>query len=258
MLQKIKVVVVTVPGSNRVNPLDASLKQSQIFDIEKFDAVMFNRQMDSYKPNYPKQRALYSKELSDGEIGCAISHQEIQSRFKDQGRPIVVLEDDARISNLELFENVTTEFIEKYGDSDAVLSLLPWREMRYLSNEVATNQAILRLFGKAPLTVAYVITPKAMRAMSEANADFAYLPDWPPTKTVYYTTKIGVVRHGDESTTSLIDKTGRRKNGRWLSIMKFTMIPYYLNKSEFFDVKEYFNFAIKPTFTWRLDRIRLR
>jgi hypothetical protein len=96
-----------------------------------------------------------------------------------------------------------------------------------------------------------------MKSLSMANADFAYLPDWPPTQTMFFITKLGVIQHGDGTTESLIDKTGRKKLNRTRTLFKFTMIPYVLNRKQFSGLSEYISFAIKPAITWRIDRIRI-
>jgi GR25 family glycosyltransferase involved in LPS biosynthesis len=45
--------------------------------------------------------------LSNGETGCTISHQLIQKKYSQmQEKPIVILEDDARIPDLIDFEVV--------------------------------------------------------------------------------------------------------------------------------------------------------
>ena len=186
MKASIKVVVVTVPGSNRVLPLESELKKARLLEVIKFDAVMYNRQIENFQPNFIKQRTLYSKELSNGEIGCAISHQNIQARYKNNQECIIVLEDDARILDIELFEKLVREFIYLHRESDAVLSLLAWSDSANVYKEKTDDYKIVRLVGRTPLTVGYVITPSAMRSLSRANADFAYLPDWPPTQTKFY------------------------------------------------------------------------
>ena len=159
MKSSIKVVVVTVPESNRVLPLESELKKARLLKMIKFDAVMYHRQIENFRPNFIKQRALYSKELSNGEIGCAISHQNIQARYQHNQESIIVLEDDARILNIELFEELAREFIDKHGESDAVLSLLAWDDSAKAREGKTDNHKIVRLAGRTPLTVGYVITP---------------------------------------------------------------------------------------------------
>jgi hypothetical protein len=253
----IKVVVLCVPNSERSIPLENVLTNSGRFEIIKFSAVMYERKMTQYTPNFDKQKVLYGRILSNGEIGCTISHQLIQKKYMIQERPVVVLEDDARIPSLNNFEKLIEEFVDKHGDENAVLSLLPWNS-QVVDNVSEADPSITRLAGNPPLTVGYIITPKAMAAVSAVNSDYSYLPDWPPTETSFYVTKKGVINHGDHATISLIDKTGRIKTGKLSKALRFTFIPYLLNRKFFSNFAEYFSFAIKPSFTWRVDRLKIR
>jgi len=257
-LKKILVLIVTVPNSNRIEALEQSLEGCPHIRILKIPAVMYHRDTHAFNPNYSKQVALYGNELSDGEIGCAISHQLIYDKYKSEKETIVVLEDDARVKKVDHFVELVSKFIERYSEKNAVLSLLPWDETTSKKESNENLLGIIPLVGNPPLTVGYVITPKAMLAMSKINFDFSYLPDWPPGNTRFYITKQGVVSHGDSSTESLIDKLGRAKKKRNRIIIKLFFIPYFLNKRHFSGVREYFDFAIKPSFTWRVDKIRLR
>jgi hypothetical protein len=252
-----KVVLLSVPKSERVLPLEGALMASNKFEVIKFEAVMYDSSMSQYAPNFKKQKVLYSRILSNGETGCTISHQLIQKKYSLQAKPIVILEDDARIPILSDFEMIIQEFIERYGEEDAVLSLLPWKSA-FVKDLQGASLSIIPLTGNSPLTVGYVITPKAMAAISALNSDFAYLPDWPPTETKFYITSKGVINHGDASTVSLIDQTGRVKTNKVNKLMRLTCIPYLLNKKMFSSFGEYFSFAVKPSFTWRIDNWRVR
>jgi hypothetical protein len=253
----IKVILLSVPNSERVVPLERVLKISNRFDVKKFEAVMYDTSMSQFSPNLKKQKVLYSRVLSNGETGCSISHQLIQKSYMLQSKPIVVLEDDARIPNLDDFEMLVQQFINEFGEEDAVLSLLPWNSA-VVKNDQRSNLSMIPLSGNSPLTVGYVITPKAMASISTRNSDFSYLPDWPPTETKFYITNKGVINHGDDSTISLIDQTGRVKTKKFKKLMKLTCIPYLLNIKMFSGFSEYFGFAVRPSFTWRVDNWRLR
>ena len=257
LLEMIKIVVLRVPNSVRVLPLENALNTSDKFDVVQFEAVMYDKSMSQFSPNFKKQKVLYRRFLSNGETGCTISHQLIQEKYSIQGKPIVILEDDARIPDLVKFELLIYKFIDEYGKEDAVLSLLPWKSA-FVKAGPETDLTITRLTGKSPLTVGYVITPKAMASMSAMNSDFSYLPDWPPTETKFYITSEGVINHGDDKTFSLIDQTGRVKSGKVQKMLKLTCVPYVMNRKMFLNFAEYFRFAIKPSFTWRIDNWRNR
>lgn len=256
-MQKIRVVVISVPNSMRAEPLLSQLRESNLLEVEIFSAIMFSRSMSEYTPNYSKHKIVYGRELSDGEIGSAISHYKVLSKNKDGEKLLVVLEDDARIENIQLFEEVLLNFASVSLNTCSVLTLLPWATnlKPSIKNKLATR--IFSLLGEPPLTVGYVATPKAQDSLCKFNTDFAYLPDWPPNNVNFYTTISGVVKHGDEKTYSLIDQTGRKKGSKYYGIVKFTFMPYILNRRHFLNIKEYAGATVLRTFTWRLDKLRL-
>ena len=255
--EMIKVVILRVPNSARVLPLEDALTASDKFSIVQFEAVMYDKSMAQFSPNFEKQKVLYRRFLSNGETGCTISHQLIQKEYANQGKPIVILEDDARIPDLVNFEVLIHNFIGEHGKEDAVLSLLPWKSA-FVTAGPGTDLTITPLIGNSPLTVGYVITPKAMASINQLNSDFSYLPDWPPTETKFYITSGGVINHGDDKTISLIDQTGRVKSGKAHKLLMLTCVPFIMNRKMFLNFTEYFRFAIKPSFTWRIDNWRIR
>jgi hypothetical protein len=255
--KKIKVFVISIPSSSRNQPLLEQLSKSSALSIQIFPAVMYPRPDEIVYPNVIKQKILYNRELSKGEIGSAISHQHIQFQaYKTEG-VCVILEDDARISDITKFEKLVTSFCESMGDKNAVLSLLPWVSSRKFFPNKGESTNLIRLVGKPPLCVGYVITAKAMEEISTSNHDFAYLPDWPPSSTSFYVTLGGVISHGDLNTFSYIDKTGRNKTSRILGLKKFSCYAYLKNRSQFESFSEYFLYSIWSSITWRIDKLRV-
>jgi hypothetical protein len=252
---KISLVIIEIPGSTRSKKLIQQLSRSEVFDLEIFEAIMFKKVMSNFAPNYLKQRLLYGRNLSDGEIGAAISHHLVQKVNCEKSEPIVVLEDDARIPNLNAFENTVKRFVESKKDSNSVLSLLPWDLSEKVIENKYRRQKFHRLIGHTPLTVGYVITSRAMKELSSANFDFAYLPDWPPARTKFFTPEVGVIDHGDPETYSYIDKSGRQKTARIKSIRRLNPMIFLRHRDEFRDFIEYFRALILPSFTWRIDKM---
>jgi len=256
-MKKIKVIVICVPNSKRADPLLLQLGQSQIFQIEIFSAVMYSRSSSQHKPNFSKQKAVYGRELSDGEIGSAISHFHVQVRCSKDNSLSVILEDDARIKNLKLFEETILDFESMRKNTSSVLTLLPWDPDSTSSYKSHNVPRIIKLAGEPPLTVGYAATSHAMANLGTFNSDFAYLPDWPPNNVNFFTTIPGVISHGDENTESLIDKAGRIKTSRFNRLIRLTLLPYLRNRNLFLNFKEYFQVTIKRSFTWRIDKLKI-
>ncbi len=255
---RIPVVIIEIPGSTRSKKLIQQLSKSEILEVNIFEAIMYKPTMKNFAPNFAKQRLLYGRKLSNGEVGCAISHYLIQNEHREKSRSIVVLEDDARIPNLTAFENLVNRFIESKSDTNSVLSLLPWNLNETTGENPNLQHTFYRLLGRTPLTVGYVITPLAMTVLSATNSDFAYLPDWPPTRTKFFTSMEGVIAHGDTETFSYIDNCGREKTSWKNTIRRFNPMVYSANRSEFKSFEEYFRASFLPSITWRVDKIRMR
>lgn len=258
--KRIPLIVICIPGSDRKVPLLEKLRGSTIFRVEESSAVMYRRAEPLIHPNFLKQRTLYGRELSDGEIGCAISHQTIWALYSKRHEPIVILEDDARIQDMDKFQSLVVEFLKSYGKENAVLSLLPWKQEPRLQNfrPRLDRLPIVKLLGRTPLTVGYVITESAMSVMATANRDFAYLPDWPPTNTKFFTSIVGVISHGDHATYSLIDRTGPRVNEKRYKFYQLSLLPYLCNKRQFSSFLEFCMASWIPSITWRIDQIRVQ
>jgi len=253
---KIPLFVIKIPNSPRSDKLIQTLSNSNVFDVRTFPAVMFQSSMANYPVNYQFQRALYGKELSRGEIGCAISHQETQSILADSIRGGVILEDDARIPNLANFEKVITSFLNSEENKVSVLSLLPWNHKIRQLDTTDARYGFYKLLGHTPLNVGYAITKNAAQDLATSNLEYAFLPDWPPNQAHFFTTIAGVVIHGDDQTTSILDQYGRNKLPRRYGIQKFLIYPYFTKKEYFSSLFQYLKILIFPSITWRIDNAR--
>jgi len=254
-MSNLNVIVISVPNSNRLNPLKAQLYLSNKFRVYIQAAEMFDKHASEFSPNYSKQKQIYGRHLSEGEIGCTISHWTIYKNFRFSDAPCVILEDDARIPNITNFESLIEKFIRHNSSKNAVLSLLPWRQ------EMAHDKfrpKINRLVGRTPLTVGYVITPRAMQELYLVNKDYAYLPDWPPSSTVFYTSVTGVISHGDDETFSLIDVRGRFEVARNSLLYRLRLRCNLRPLQHFENFTEYLRALFLPGITWRLDVIRMK
>lgn len=254
MESRILVIVIQIPGSDRSNKLLQQLSLSSGFETVIFPAVMYKREMKDFSPNFKKHKLLYGRELSDGEIGCTISHCSIYKQYSASKDIIVILEDDARIPDIAEFEELVSDFQNEHSHENAILSLLPWMGERKMPRE---SIKIRQLLGRTPLTVGYVITQQAMKELLASNFDFGYLPDWPPSRSSFYVTCRGVISHGDSATFSLIDRSGRRKTQRYLGLLHIFLITYFRSYKSFASFREYCQAAVFPSFTWRIDRFQL-
>ena len=171
---------------------------------------------------------------------------------------VILTEDDYRCVNCDIKHNPSRENQECSYLKNTQRQDTSYAQHKYKSpSQFDSIPEIIGLSGSTPTTVAYVITPKSMKEMSDSNSDFSFLPDWPPNSVKFYTTIHGVVTHGDSNTTSLIDSVGRKKTKRSQNLLKLTFLPFVLNRSLFTNIGEYYNICIKPSFTWRIDSFKI-
>lgn len=204
------------------------------------------------------QSAVYGRKLADGEIGCAISHQNAYRLVIELGKAAVILEDDARIPNLEDFEKLVTRFVSEFSKGSKILSLLPWKhEEKCTSKDPAWMPRLFSLFGTTPLTVGYALTLDAAKELAISNKEVKYLADWPPTSINYLSSIAGVINHGDQESGSLINNPLRDQSvKRKKRVLDVLALDFLRNFKAFSSYSEYFRLKIAPSFTWRIDNFR--
>jgi len=255
----IDVFVISTPGSDRVTPLLEVLEKSHIFKTHIINAIMYSAQSDKREVDRVGQRAIYGHELPDGAIGCAISHQNAYQLIVKLGKGAIILEDDARIPNLENFEKMVSCFSFKSPSGPAILSLLPWNHKEPCSGKEIAPKQFFKLIGKTPLTVGYLLNLDAAVELSHANPRLKYTADWPPSRVTYFSSLVGVISHGDQQSGSTIQHVNRDSAKIRISrLLHVLFLDFWRYRNEFNSVADYFILKIAPSLTWRIDNFRGR
>jgi hypothetical protein len=255
----IDVFIIRTPGSDRAIPLLDVLNKSKILRTQKIDATMYSLKIHKYVIDWRGQLAVYGSELPDGLIGCAMSHQNTFERVVDLGKGAIILEDDARIPNLEEFESLATQFLLDYSSGRYVLSLLPWNHKEGCLEKSVSTEGLFTLRGNTPLTVGYVLTLDAAKELSTSNPKFRYAPDWPPSSVVYLSSLVGVINHGDQQSGSVIQHLRRERGlNRLRKVLRILFLDFWRFRREFQSPSEYLRLKVRPSLTWRLDDIRAK
>lgn len=253
----IDLIVISTPGSNRAVPLLEVLEKSNLFEIHVLEATMYSAQNDKRAIDRAGQLAVYGHELPDGAIGCAISHQNAYQLIAELGNPAVILEDDARIPNLDNFENTVNLFFSSHKGEPAVLSLLPWNHKQPCSGMTVTTKSFMRLIGRTPLTVGYALTVNVAIELSKTNPGLKYAADWPPGQVAYISSIVGVITHGDLHSGSTIQHVKRDSRfNRVKRLLDTLFVDFWRYRKEFRSFPEYWNLRVTPSFTWRIDDFR--
>ena len=236
---KLLVVVIRTPKSDRYLPIESLFKNDQRFKLEYIEASM--------TPSYSEvsnRRITYSTEifeyfqerkLTPAEIGCADSHNRARDLIKSYATGGVILEDDARIINIDSFFIMATEFLSSQNSKLSILNLTGFRNigLEASKNRSTNNNRYIKLWGSPDLAVSYALTQKAAAELLISNTPIMGVSDWPHSKCYYFVPLIPLVRHGDKNTHSIIDST---KNNFRISksltnkLIDFLFIKFFINK----------------------------
>jgi hypothetical protein len=160
----------------------------------------------------------YGRELTQNERACAISHTTARNIIANTSRGGVIFEDDARILNLRILENMSEAFLSLYKNDYSALGLLDYSPDDRSSPELVQFPKIHKLLAEVPLAVATVLTRKAAWSLTESANLGSQIADWPSSRCSYYFLTPGCVKHGDEGTGSVIGDSSTRILGTLPSI----------------------------------------
>jgi hypothetical protein len=154
--------------------------------------------------------ARYGRELTQNERACSISHSQARKIIAASKHGGLVLEDDARITNLANLETTVSEFLSKSNPSNRALGLLHYVEINSSRDLKIRKPRIHRLLAEVPLAVATVLTPDAAESLIKSATESSQVADWPHSRCKFYVTSDGPVLHGDANTHSVIGETSER------------------------------------------------
>lgn len=261
------VYILKTPGNSRADVLIQKLSTDYRVSLRIIDSVMIGNDTDIQVNRIDLEsvpfKVLEGRNLSFGEIGCAHTHNLARRKISESNFGGVVLEDDARIEDVDKFIEIAIKFLAEYKSTTSILTLTSfWGEKE--SRQFAQSKISvpwIKLIGHAPLAVAYVATPMAAAEVLAKNNPIKFVADWPLNSSVFYTLKRPTVRHGDESTTSLIDKTNtkfRRSAPLSKKISLFSFHLYLTTGRKNVKFREYLAWVYFRRIKWVFDKIRAR
>jgi GR25 family glycosyltransferase involved in LPS biosynthesis len=259
---RIRIFIIETPNSNRSRPLFESFSDESRVEIQTIRASMLSTQSELEASGIAVDaeffQAISNRKLSLPEIGCANSHN--LSRYECSKLKLggVIMEDDARILNKELFISSAKHFLEEFKDSSAILSFTYNPRIRK-SRLLKIRGPFIRLFGESPLAVAYAITPIAAHRLYISNTPVKFVSDWPEIHVKHFCLLDPPVAHGDSETISTIDPSGamgRTQRNFGAMLRKITLADYLLRARQYVDFRTYLKYCLlKPT-RYYLDSIR--
>ncbi len=203
-------VVVIDSGTGRSLPLINQLETRGDLEVQLLSANMLQSKEDLHTSNvqYSDFDSIkyLGRSLSLAEIGCASSHNQARVLLAATSIGGVVLEDDARICDLDGFVTLSEFFLKSRQRIAAVLNLSnPRPLMEFFSDSHGKGLYYARRISPTPLAVGYAITSMAAKRMVENNNPIQYVSDWPSMGVSFFSAGHGLVHHGDGKTVSTID-----------------------------------------------------
>jgi len=259
--RNLDVYIIETPLSQRSAPLIKLLSSEPRINLVRISAKMVASDRDildfGIKVNYKVFPLLEGRLLSHGEIGCAHSHNEARSLLAESMNGGVILEDDARILDLDSLIKISTDFLNQNKNSKRILSLTGMSQITPVNKNKydSRNNKWVRTYGHSPLAVANVMTPMAAGDLLNSNQPIKYVADWPYSKSKFYSVKVPIVYHGDETTESLIDASGSRTRvtKRRLLFFVYSFLGYLTTWNKQLGVRQYLNWIVVLPFLHRIN-----
>ena len=258
---KLLVVIIRTPKSDRYLPIESLIKDDQRFNLEYIEASMTPSysEVSNRSISYSSEVFEYfqGRKLTPEEIGCADSHNRARKIIKNNRFGGVILEDDARIIDIDLLFQEVNMFLNVKKNTASVLNLTGFRN---LSKKKGYQISFTRILTQPDLAVGYALNSLASHYLLNANYPITNVADWPRSKCNYYVSSLRQVIHGDLHTKSLIDinelgfRSRPKKN---LKFMNFFFTLFLKKRPEEITFKNYFFNVIIPSTLWRTEKIRL-
>jgi len=256
------VIILKTPKLERSRVLEATLKGKKNFQVNLLISTMAESLIDLDKLfiDYETEelKLLEGRELNPREIACAYSHNEARAIIANSLSGGIILEDDARLVNLDALYLMVSSFLRTKLGQKAILNLTGFR-----NNSVSSlnSHKIHKLFGIPNLAVGYALTPSAALELICSNSPIKYVADWPDTKCKYYVPLSPLVKHGDENNCSTIikDKNDFRKTNKKILIKQLFLhlLSTRLTKKKIKLIK-YLRYQFLRRIYWLVDSLILK
>lgn len=181
------------------------LKYSLLYGFDKKNIVVENLvKKNQYNPQEAVKKHLMHKQMTTGEIGCAISHTMVyQDMIKNNFKKVLVLEDDVVIDkkNIALFDNIKNELPANWQlwylgfaknavpPGNAGIKKFFYHLLFYLGLKKTLNHTVINHLYPAPYsshlkkagfhdcTHAYAITLEAAKILLQQQTPVTYTAD---------------------------------------------------------------------------------
>jgi hypothetical protein len=251
----VHVIIIGEINGARIKPLLTLFGADTRFQI-KIQQPIYLENFKDYRLlqsgfNVEKSTVYMMRELALTEIGCALAHNAAREYLASTNCGGVVLEDDARILDIDYFYAATTLFLNTMQEP-SVLNLTSIKKFEFCESETPINPTLVKKRFYPPLNVGYALNKLGAQMLSETPYRLYNVSDWPYSNIDKYTLASPAVAHGDQNTSSTIDPLNllNRSNGYWKNRLALITFYYYCkNRSFFRSLAEYMRVMLQPRFT---------
>jgi hypothetical protein len=260
----LKVLIVGDKDGHRIKPLLKMFSNDNRFDIEFWEPVYLksfgDEQFKKSGFNVNKSTSYMSRKLALNEIGCTLAHNRAREYLAANSCGGVILEDDARIPNLDYFYNSAILFL-KTIEIPALLNFATERVIEDFDSTFSDIPKLRKQICYTPLNVGYVLNRSGAEMLSKTKYRLCMTGDWPYSKINKYVLANPAVAHGDLRNISTIDpenllgRTTKSWKKSWPNrIRLFSFYWYLIHRHNFDGIGEYFTVMLVPRILYQLNR----
>jgi len=260
----LEVIIIGDKDGTRIKPLLKTFANDKRFSITLWPPVY----LDSFSSqqlllsgfNVDDSTAYMLRKLSLTEIGCSLAHIGARNFLATREFGGVILEDDARIPNLDYFFASASLFLETIK-TPALLNFSRSGKIESFTYTFPTIPVLCKKTTHSSTTVAYVLNKSGAEMIARTKYRLCSVPDWPYAKIDKFTMSHPVVAHGDVETLSTIDPENilARAEQSWRNrILLFSFYHYFKNRNLFGSILEYIKVMLVPRFLFQFHRLTRR
>jgi hypothetical protein len=264
---KLLVVVIRTPKSDRYLPIESLFKDDQRFKLEYIEASMTPTYSEVSNRGIAFSTEIFEylqgRKLTPAEIGCADSHNRARDLIQSHASGGVILEDDARITNVDSFFIIATDFLSSQKSKLSILNFTGFKQigLEKSRGELPKKNRYIKIWGNPDLAVSYALTNKAAAELLKSNQPIIDVSDWPKVKCNFFVPLRPPVKHGDATTSSLIDSTklSFRKNASLSrKLWHLTFIMYFDKRPKGVSLLDLIRVIYGKRIKWRYDYLKIK
>lgn len=264
---KLLIVVIRTPKSDRYLPIESLFKDDKRFKLEYIEASMTPSYSEVANRGIAFSTEIFEyfqgRKLTPAEIGCADSHNRARDLIKSHVDGGVIMEDDARIINIDSFYMMATDFLSSQNLNLSILNLTGFRGigLETLRNKSMEKNRCVKLWGRPDLAVSYALTNKAAAELLKSNQPIIDVSDWPDVKCNYFVPLRPPVKHGDTTTSSIIDSTKlsfRVNESLYRKLWQLTFIVYFNKRPKGVNILDLIRVIYGKRIKWRYDYFKVK